>query len=121
MISHTIRYPRIAGSSGFSDYIENRYDLNTTLSTWAEAVQSANERNGTLVSIGSIDENRIIWNILQDENVLTGFGPGGERIRSAWIGATDNEDQMEVHGMMMTEQCLTLTSILVQVKEIGNG
>ena len=62
LISHTIRYPRIAGSTGLAEYIEKKYDLNTTLSTWSEAVQSANARNGHLVSIGSADENRIIWN-----------------------------------------------------------
>ena len=91
LISHTIRYPRIASSTGLAEYIEKKYDLNTTLSTWSEAVQSANSRNGHLVSIGSADENRIIWNLLQDAS--KGVSPEGQLVEYSWIGATDNEDQ----------------------------
>ena len=89
--SITIRYPMIASSTGLSEYIERKYDLNTTLATWAEAVQSANDRNGRLVSIGSSDENRIVWNLLQSAGY--GVGPTGQLLKYAWIGATDNEDQ----------------------------
>ena len=91
LISHTIRYPQIASSTGLAEYIEKKYDLNTTLSTWSEAVQSANSRNGHLVSIGSADENRIIWNLLQDAS--KGVSPEGQLVEYSWIGATDNEDQ----------------------------
>ncbi len=86
-----VRYPIIASSTGLTEYIENKYDLNTTLSTWDEAVQSANDHNGRLVSIGTSDENRIVWNLLQSAS--NGIGPSGELVKYAWIGATDNEDQ----------------------------
>ena len=51
--SLTLRYPLIASSSGLTEYIERRYDLNNTLSTWDEAVQSARTHNGRLVKIDS--------------------------------------------------------------------
>ena len=89
--SITVRYPMIASSTGLSQYIERKYDLNTTLATWSEAVQSANDRNGRLVSIGSLNENRIVWNLLQDAGY--GLSPTNQRVNYAWIGATDNEDQ----------------------------
>ena len=119
LISHTIRYPRIASSTGLAEYIE-KYDLNTTLSTWSEAVQSANVRNGHF---------GLNWFCRRKSNNMeyyykmhrTGVSPEGQLVEYSWIGATDNEDQNGSTWDEEDNQMSDLTSILQQVKAIGSG
>ena len=60
-----VRYPRLATSSGLTDYYNKKYDLVSNTSTWLEAKTAAEENNGTLVIINSEVENRFIQSLFK--------------------------------------------------------
>ena len=88
-----VRYPRIASSSGLTDYYERKYDLFPTPTAWSDAKKAAEDRNGTLVIIGSQAENNFIRKLLDPDQIdYFGVNETGQQIQMVWIGATDNED-----------------------------
>ena len=60
---------------------------------WSEAKKAAEDRNGTLVIIGSQAENNFIRRLLDPDQIdYFGVNETGQQIQMVWIGATDNED-----------------------------
>ena len=91
-LSRRVGYPIMAGSSSLSDYYEKKYDIVLTPMTWADANNTAFNRNGRLVVINSRKENDFILDQYKNAGV-TGFNTGGNTVRLGWIGATDSPDQ----------------------------
>ncbi|OUU57086.1 MAG: hypothetical protein CBC20_07360, partial [Verrucomicrobia bacterium TMED60] len=89
-----IRYPKIATSSGLTDYYDRKYALVPTPSTWQEAKSAAQENNGTLVIIDSAVENSFIRSLLDVDQVnYPGFDESGNQVDLVWVGASDYEDE----------------------------
>ena len=89
-----VAYPRLAASSGLTDYYEQKYDLIVNPSTWEEAKKTAEDSNGTLVIINSKLENRFIQSLLdQDQENYPGYDDSNNTVDMVWIGATDFEDE----------------------------
>ena len=79
-LSRRVGYPIMAGSSSLSDYYEKKYDIVLTPMTWADANNTAFNRNGRLVVINSRKENDFILDQYKDASV-TGFNTGGNTVR----------------------------------------
>ncbi len=89
-----VRYPRLAASSGLTDYYDRKYDLIINPSTWLEAKTAAEENNGTLVIIGTATENRFIRSLFtKDQERYPGYDESNNSVDLVWIGATDFEDE----------------------------
>ncbi len=89
-----VRYPKIATSSGLTDYYDRKYGLVPTPSTWQEAKSAAQENNGTLVIIDSAVENSFIRSLLDVDQVnYPGFDETGNQVDLVWVGASDYEDE----------------------------
>ena len=86
-------YPIIAGSSGTSQYYENKYELVTTLSTWDQAIATAKDMGGRLVSIESEAEQTFVVSLLKEVEDLGLDDKNNPLVSYGWLGASDNEDE----------------------------
>ena len=78
----TVKYPVMAGSNGVTVFLEKRYEIVTTPTSWAAAHADASTRRGRLLCIGSAAENAYVMQLLSSANL------GGAT--QVWIGLTDN-------------------------------
>ena len=87
------RNPLVASSTGQTTLTAVRYEVVTTPMTWADADQTAYQKNGRLVCINNATENNIVYQLIKDAMALGLMPDGAGAVKYTWIVATDSADQ----------------------------
>ena len=118
---YRIQYPIALASSSSSDaLIDTKYELNTTLATYDEALAVAMAKNGYLLQIEDAAENELLqeWLLSKANNNELTQGIDEDNVTLipyVWLGATDNDD---TNGTVFDEDAnLTTQTRIISANE----
>jgi len=92
-----IQYPLImASGSTVDDMLATKYEINSSKVTFQQALAAAMEKNATLLSIDSAEENKLVTDMLlkafAQNDLFLGLNEANESVSYLWLGATDNNE-----------------------------